>query len=288
VTTAVLFPRLRIFLEMIKFEHTVFALPFALTGALLAARGIPPLDKLFWIVAAAVCARTAAMSFNRWADAELDAQNPRTRNRPIPRGLLSRQFALAMTVGCSLGFVGCAFALNWLAFTLSPVALVILLGYSYTKRFTALSHFVLGLALGLAPAGAWIGVTGTLGWPPVLMTAAVVAWVAGFDLIYACQDYDFDRRTGLFSVPARIGIHGALRLSAMMYTLAVALLVLVGILDGRGGWYYAGVAVVAALLYWEHRLVHPEDLSRLEMAFFTVNSWVGMSVLAFSALDLFL
>ncbi len=280
--------RLRIFLEMIKFEHTVFALPFALTGALLASRGIPPWDKLLWIVAAAVCARTAAMSFNRWADAELDAQNPRTQMRAIPQGLLSKRFALVVTIVCSLAFMGCALALNRLAFALSPVALVVLLGYSYMKRVSSLSHFVLGLALGIAPAGAWIAVTGSLGLPAVLLSLAVLTWVAGFDLIYACQDCDFDRQAGLYSVPARIGIKIALQLSILMHVFTVMLLIAVGVSAQLGWIYYAGVVVTAGLLIWEHRLVHPGDLSRLEQAFFTVNSWVGVSMFAFTALDLYL
>ena len=248
-----LWHRFKIFLEMIKFEHTVFALPFALTGALLAARGLPPLEKLMWIVAAATCARTAAMSFNRWADAVIDARNPRTRNRPIPQGLLSRDFALGMTIVCSLGFVACAYALNRLAFLLSPVALTILLGYSYTKRFTSLSHFVLGLALGLAPSGAWIAITGQLSWAACLLSAAVLTWVAGFDLIYACQDFNFDREAGLYSVPARLGVPLALRLSASLHVVTVLLLVGVGLLMDLGVTYYVGSAVAAALLWW-HRV----------------------------------
>ncbi len=280
--------RLRIFLEMIKFEHTVFALPFALAGALMAAKGLPPADKILWIVAAAVCARTAAMSFNRYADAEIDARNPRTQERAIPKGLLRREFALWMTVLCSLAFVGCAAALNRLAFLLSPVALLVVLGYSYTKRFTSLSHFILGLALGIAPAGAWIGVKGTLEWPAVVLSLAVLAWVAGFDLIYACQDVQFDRQFGLYSIPARFGISTALRLSSILHGFTVILLGLSGYLAGLGSWFYVGVVAIAGLLVYDHLLVHPDDLSRLEQAFFTVNSWVGVTMFAFTALDVFL
>ncbi|MCX7625525.1 MAG: putative 4-hydroxybenzoate polyprenyltransferase [Candidatus Sumerlaeaceae bacterium] len=279
--------RIGVFLEMIKFEHTVFALPFALTGAMLAAGGLPTLRQLVFIVAAAVCARTAAMSFNRWADARYDALNPRTSQRAIPTGLVSESFALGATILCSLGFVLCAYALNWLAFVLSPVALLVLLGYSYTKRFTSLSHFVLGLALGIAPAGAWIAVKGNLGWPAVLLSLAVLSWVAGFDLIYACQDVEFDKRYGLYSVPARFGVQKALRLSAFLHSFTVVLLASVGIVAGLGWLYFLGVACVVGLLWYEHHLVHPEDLSRLDIAFFTANSWVGMIVLAFTAADLF-
>ncbi|MGC8741629.1 MAG: UbiA-like polyprenyltransferase [Candidatus Sumerlaeaceae bacterium] len=283
-----LLQRVRIFLEMIKFEHTVFALPFALASALIAAKGMPPMDKLLWITGAAVCARTAAMSFNRYADAELDAWNPRTQGRAIPQGLLSREFALGMTILCSAAFVGCAAALNRLALFLSPVALLVVLGYSYTKRFTSLSHFILGLGLGIAPAGAWIGIKGTLGWPAVLLSLAVITWVAGFDLIYACQDFEFDRRFGLYSVPARFGVAVALHLSAALHVLTVILLALAGAAAGLGWWYYVGVLVVACLLVYDHRLVQPGDLSLLEQAFFTVNSWVGVTVFAFTALDVLL
>jgi 4-hydroxybenzoate polyprenyltransferase len=280
--------KILIFLEMIKFEHSVFALPFALTGALLAAGGWPPLDKLLWIVAAAVFARTAAMSFNRWADAHIDAQNPRTQNRAIPQGKLSPQFALAVTVGCSAAFVFSAWKLNMLAFYLSPLALLILLGYSYTKRITSLSHVILGLALGLAPAGAWIAIRGSLDLPPVLLAIAVICWTAGFDLIYSCQDYDFDRKYGLYSIPARYGVRVALRLSSFLHACTILFLVLTGITAHCGVWYYLGVVCVAGLLYYDHLLVHPEDLSRLEAAFFTVNSWVGVVVFAFTLLDFLL
>lgn len=278
--------RIGIFLEMIKFEHTVFALPFALTGALLGARGLPTARQLLLIVAAAVCARTAAMSFNRWADAHYDALNPRTSQRAIPQGLLTKRFALGATILSALGFLVCAYALNYLAFLLSPVALFVLLGYSYTKRFTSLSHFVLGLALGIAPAGAWIAVRGTLELPAVLLSLAVLSWVAGFDLIYACQDVEFDRRYGLYSVPARLGIPRALKLSALLHSFTVVLLLAVGLVAALGVFYFFGVACVGALFCYEHRLVHPEDLSRLDVAFFTANSWVGMIVLVFTALDL--
>ncbi|PKO15685.1 4-hydroxybenzoate octaprenyltransferase [candidate division BRC1 bacterium HGW-BRC1-1] len=275
-------------LEMIKFQHTIFALPFALTGAILAAQGMPSLQTLALIVAASVCARTAAMSFNRWADAALDARNPRTSNRAIPAGELRRPFVLAVALGSAVLFVGCAAMLNRLAFWLSPVALVVLLGYSYTKHFTSLAHFVLGMALGIAPVGAWIAVRGDITATPVLLGLGVMVWTAGFDLIYACQDYEFDVREGLYSIPARIGIARALLLSRVLHILAVATFIGAGLAFGAGTLYFIGVGAVAILLVTEHLIVNPRDLSRINVAFFTVNSWVGMVIFAATAADLWM
>lgn len=273
-------------LEMIKFQHTVFALPFALIGALLAAGGLPPARTTGWIVAACVFARTAAMAFNRLVDAPFDARNPRTAGRALPSGALSPVFVAALVaLSCGL-FVLSAAMLNRLAFVLSPVALAVLLGYSYTKRFTWLSHWVLGLALGLAPAGAWIAVKGGLEAAPVLLGLGVMMWTAGFDLIYACQDRDFDAREGLFSVPARFGVERALWLSSVLHVLCVACFFAAGWSANVGWIYHLGVAAVSGLLVVEHRLVNPRDLSRIEAAFFTVNSWVGVTLLTFTALDL--
>jgi 4-hydroxybenzoate polyprenyltransferase len=273
-------------LEMIKFQHTIFALPFALISALLAAGGLPPAWKAGWIVAACVFARTAAMSFNRLVDADFDARNPRTADRALPAGKLSRAFVAAIVAVSSALFILSAAMLNMLALMLSPVALFVLLGYSYTKRFTWLSHWVLGLALGLAPAGAWIALTGGLAWAPLWLCAGVMLWTAGFDLIYACQDRDFDVREGLFSVPARFGLATTLRISAVLHVLCVVCFVFAGIAAGSGSLYQVGVALVAVLLIVEHSLVNPRDLSRIEAAFFTVNSWVGVTLLVFTALDL--
>jgi len=273
---------------MIKFQHTVFALPFAVVGALLAADGVPEWSTLAFILLACVFARTAAMSFNRWADAALDARNPRTADRAIPAGRLSPGFVLAFAAAASVLFVASAAMLNPLAFALSPVALAVLLGYSYTKRFTWASHFALGLALGIAPIGAWIAVRGAIAWPPVLLGLGVLLWTAGFDLIYACQDYDVDRREGLLSVPARFGIPASLRLSRALHIACVFAFAAAG-MSGCLGWvYFAGIALVALLLALEHRIVNPRDLSRIDIAFFTVNSWVGMAVLASTALDLWM
>ena len=275
-------------LEMIKFQHSVFALPFALMGALLAANGLPSLPVLLLIIAACVCARTAAMSFNRWADADLDAGNPRTATRAIPSGVLSRRFALGTTIVASMLFLACTAMLNRLAFALAPVTLAILLGYSYTKRFTSLSHFVLGLALGIAPAGAWVAVRGDVTLVPLLLAGAVLLWTAGFDLIYACQDIDCDRQQGLHSIPARIGARDALALSALAHLGAIGLLAAAGSFAGLGLPYGIGVLAVAALLGAQRFLVTPRDLGHIDAAFFTCNSWVGAVMLVATTCDVFL
>ena len=264
--------RLRLVLEMIRFEHSVFALPFALTGALLAWResGFDTARlgwRLGWILAAMVGARSAAMAFNRLVDAELDARNPRTRERHLPSGLLSRGFVWAFAAVSMLVFLLAARALNPLCFKLAPPVLALVLLYSYTKRFTTLSHLILGLALGLAPAGAWIAMRGSLDARVLWLTAAVTLWTAGFDIIYACQDYEFDRAEGLHSYPGRLGIGAALRLSRGFHAGMVACLLAVAASFRLGGLSLAGVAVIAALLIWEHHLVRPDDLSKVDAAF---------------------
>ncbi len=275
-------------LEMIKFQHTVFALPFALTGMILAARGLPGWRTIAWILLACLFARTAAMSFNRWADAELDARNPRTATRAIPAGALPRGFALAFALASACLFVLSAAMLNWPALVLSPAALAVLLGYSYAKRFTSLAHFVLGLALGIAPIGAWIAVSGKLSLTPLLLGAAVLLWTAGFDIIYACQDYHVDLREQLHSVPVALGIPRSLALSSQLHIACILVLAGAGFAAHLHWPYYAGCAGVAALLTIEHRLVNKNDLTRINIAFFTVNSWVGVVILAFTAADVFL
>ncbi len=277
---------LRITLEMIKFEHSVFALPFALTGAMLAARGLPSARQLFWIVVAMVGARSAAMSFNRIADLRLDAANPRTATRALPAGLLSVRFAVLFTVGSAGLLVLAAYQLNPLCFRLSPLALALLFLYSYTKRFTWLTHLVLGLCLGLAPAAAWIAVRGSLDWPILLLSAAVALWVSGFDIIYACQDLEFDRQAGLFSLPQRLGIRRALRVAGLLHLLMLGLLAALAAVLNLGWISLLGVAVVAALLAYEHHLVKPHDLSRINAAFFTVNGYISVLFFLFWALDL--
>ena len=268
--------KVRLTLEMIKFEHSVFALPFALTGALLARRGLPSWRELFWIIVAMVGARSAAMTFNRIADVKFDALNPRTRARALPAGQLSLGFAVGFTVlSCGL-LVLAAWELNPLAFKLSPVAIAILLGYSFTKRFTVLSHLILGLCLGMSPAAAWIALRGDLSVSMLLLGAAVMLWVAGFDTIYACQDVEFDHSLGLHSIPRRYGVRAALWVSALLHVATLALLVAVARMENLGWVAAAGLAAVALLLAYEHSLVKPSDLSRVNAAFFTVNGFISI------------
>lgn len=275
-------------LEMIKFQHTIFALPFALTAMIIAAHGLPDARIIFWIIAACVFARTAAMSFNRWADRHLDSRNPRTATRAIPAGQLSARFVLIFTILSTIGFIVSAGMLNTTALLLSPIALVILLGYSYTKRFTSLAHFVLGMALALAPMGAWIAVSGSIHPTAILLGIGVMLWTAGFDLIYACQDVEIDRNEGLHSIPSRIGAHNALRLSRLLHVLAIASFLAAGQQSQSGVGYYAGITIAAILLIAEHIIVSPHDLKRINIAFFTINSWVGMAILAGTVIDQFL
>ncbi len=275
-----------IVLEMIKFQHTVFALPFAFSAMLLAADGLPGWRTVFWIVAACVFARTAAMSFNRWADRRIDTKNPRTADRAIPAGLLSDRFVLLFSVLSAIGFVVSAGMLNNLALALSPLALLILFGYSYAKRFTSFAHFILGMALALAPVGAWVAVRAEIGFAAVLLGLGVMLWTAGFDLIYACQDVEVDRRDGLYSIPSRLGINTALTLSRALHVAAVGLFALAGNVVDAGWPYYAGVAVAGVLLVAEHVVVDPTDMKRINIAFFTINSWVGVAIFAGTAIDI--
>lgn len=280
--------RSRLLLEMIKFEHTIFALPFALISFLLAIRHSPGgfnAVTLFWIVVAMVGARSAAMAFNRLVDADYDKQNPRTAKRHIPAGLISRAQVILFFAFAVVLFEIAAWRLNWLCLMLSPIALGAILGYSYTKRFTALCHLFLGFAIGIAPIGAWIAVTGKLAVVPLLLGAVVMVWIGGFDIIYALQDYDFDRESALFSLPKAIGKANALTVSRLMHTLAVSLLIAIGRFGGLHLLYYVGVAVVAGLILYEQSLVKPDDLSRVDLAFFTLNGWVSVSLFAFVLLD---
>jgi 4-hydroxybenzoate polyprenyltransferase len=285
--------RFRLTLEMIKFEHSVFALPFALTGALLAAReggytSAQLWPKFAWIVVAMVAARSAAMAFNRIVDAEIDARNPRTRLRHIPAGLLSMTFAWGFVLAASVVFILAARALNPLCFRLAPVALAVVFFYSLTKRFTSFSHLVLGFALGIAPAGAWIAIQGSLDTRILWLTAAVTFWTAGFDIIYSCQDYEFDSSAGLFSLPKALGIRGALVGARLLHvTMVVCLVALVDAFQ-LGPLSLAGVAAVAALLIYEHSLVKPHDFSRVNAAFFTMNGYVSVLFLVFWAADILL
>ncbi|HVO82630.1 MAG TPA: UbiA-like polyprenyltransferase [Terriglobales bacterium] len=277
---------LRVTLEMIKWEHSVFALPFALCGAMLAANGLPTAHQLTWIIVAMVAARSAAMAFNRLADASIDAANPRTRTRALPTGTLTPRFVAAfVAVSCGI-FVVAAWQLSRLALLLSPVALAVVLLYSYTKRFTRWSHLVLGFALGIAPTAAWIAVRGSLDPRILLLTAAVTFWVGGFDVLYACQDYDFDHQAGLHSVPRHLGIGAALWIARVLHLLMLLLLVGVLLAFGLGKLAAAGVVAVAALLAYEHSLVSADDLSRLNAAFFTMNGVISVVFFCFVAADL--
>jgi 4-hydroxybenzoate polyprenyltransferase len=276
--------RIRTVLEMIKFEHSIFALPFALVGALLAARasgGLPGWRQILWIVVAMVGARSAAMTMNRIADIEFDGRNPRTANRALPAGTLSVGFAWIFTIAASTLLVVAAWQLNSLALKLSPVALAVLFLYSYTKRFTAWSHFVLGFCLGISPAAAWIAIRGSLDWRMLILCAAVTLWVGGFDVLYACQDVDFDRAEGLHSIPKRFGIAGALQIARVMHLAMVALLIWLATTFHLAWPASAGIAVVALLLGYEHSLVKPNDLSKMNAAFFAVNGYISLLFLLF-------
>lgn len=271
---------------MIKFEHTVFALPFAFIGALLAGKGLPTVWQTTWIVGAMIGARSAAMTFNRIVDLDYDARNPRTSGRALARGVLSMPFALGFTIVMSVLFVFSAWQLNRTCLYLSFPTLAILLSYSYTKRFTALSHIVLGLSVGLAPLAAWLAIRGEFALAPVLLSGAVMFWVAGFDLIYALQDVEFDRKAKLFSLPARYGIAPALRVSTLFHLATVLLLAGTAKLAGLGWLAYGGIAVVSGILYWEHRLVTPQDLSRIDVAFFNLNGYISILLLLTFAGDI--
>src|SRR6478752_944907 len=276
---------LSVTLEMIKWEHSIFALPFALCGAMLAAGGFPSAHQVLWIVVAMVAARSAAMAFNRWADAAIDAANPRTSSRALPAGHLSPAFVVTFVVASSLVFVLAASQLNRLTLLLSPVALAVLLLYSYTKRVTRWSHLVLGFALGIAPAAAWIAVRGSLDPRILLLTAAVTFWVGGFDVLYACQDIEFDCQAGLHSVPRYFGIARALWVARAFHLIMVLLLLALLISFGLGTWAGVGVLAVIVLLIYEHSLVRADDLSRLNAAFFTMNGVISVLFFVFVAAD---
>jgi 4-hydroxybenzoate polyprenyltransferase len=278
---------LRILLDNVKFEHTIFALPFAYLGMALAAGGLPTWGQASWVTLAMAGARTLAMSLNRVIDAESDARNPRTAGRPIPRGLLSGRSVWLLAAASLVVMLISAWQLNPLCLALSPLAIIVLVVYPYTKRFTWLSHAVLGLADGIAPVGGWIAVTGSFAPEAILLGGVVAAWVGGFDLIYACQDVDFDRREGLYSVPARFGIPAALTLSVWTHVAGAALLAAVGWLMGLSWPFWAGWLITCGLLVYEHRLVKPDDLSRLDVAFFNINGYIAVVVFVFTLASLY-
>lgn len=280
--------QLRIFFDMIKFEHTIFALPFAYLGMVLAARGWPTWEQFVWITVAMAAARTTAMSVNSAADAEIDARNPRTAKRPIPTGLLRRRTVWGLALLSALVFLIAAAQLNRFVLALAPLALVGLIGYSYTKRFTWLCHWILGLVDGAAAAGGWAAVTGSLASPaPWLLWLAVTTWIAGFDLIYACQDVDIDRAEGLHSVPARFSIAAALSLATVSHVVTALALAAVGVVMGLGWPYWVGWLLAIGLLTYEHRLVSPSDLSKVNVAFFNVNSYISVIVFVGTVLGLY-
>lgn len=272
--------KLRTTLEMIKFEHTLFALPFAFLGAILAANGLPALKQIVWITVAMVGARSAAMTFNRIVDRDIDAENPRTANRELPSGKLTVGFAWAFLF-VSIGvFLLASYSLNWLTFALSPVALLSVLGYSYAKRFTAFAHLLLGWALAISPTAAWIAVRGAIDSElPLLLSLFVLMWTSGFDVLYACQDYEYDKKAGLRSIPARFGIAQSLWIARLFHAQAYLVLLILLVFSGLGWPAYAGAGAVGALLVYQHTLVKPNDLSKMNAAFFTTNAFVSVILL---------
>lgn len=278
------------YLSLIKFSHTVFALPFALIGFFLAVKQVhEPIDwKLFLLVLVCmVSARSAAMAFNRYLDKDIDSKNPRTKMREIPAGIISSSNALLLVIISSVVFIAATFFINRICFLLSPLALLVILGYSYTKRFTSLSHFVLGLGLSLAPIGAYLAVTAQFALIPILISIAVLTWVGGFDIIYSLQDDEFDRRENLFSIPAQFGRKNSLRFSLIVHLLTNVALVIVGISGGFGWLYWTGFGIFITLLIYQHSIVSPEDLSKVNIAFGTTNGVASILFAVFVLLDLF-
>jgi 4-hydroxybenzoate polyprenyltransferase len=282
--------KIRLFLEMIKFEHTIFALPYAYIGMVMASydtnQSWPSLTTFIWVTLAMVGARSAAMGLNRVIDAAIDARNPRTANREIPRGAIKRPEAWVFILASLLLLAVSAYMLNPLCFKLLPLAVFVLVLYPYCKRFTWACHLVLGIADSFAPLGGWIAVTGQFDIPALLLAGAVAVWIAAFDIIYACQDVEFDNKHGLYSIPVRFGIAGGLRLSRAMHMLTIVLFALVPLYVDLGVVYWIGVAAVAGLLWYEHRIISPHDMSRIDLAFFTVNSYVASVAFVFTLGDI--
>ena len=277
--------KLVLYLKLIKFSHSIFALPFALAGAVIAASGIPSLKQIFWIIVAMVGARSGAMGLNRIIDRKIDAENPRTAAREIPAGKVRVMDAVIFITISFAVLVYAAYMLNPLCLKLSPIAIAVVFLYPYTKRFTWLSHFVLGLSLSAAPLGAWIAVRGTLDWQILPLALAVIFWLAGFDVLYALEDIEFDKSFGLYSIPKRFGIKKTLLFSGIFHFFAWGLLAFTGIIFNLGIFYWIGMAVVAGLFIYEHSLVKPDDLSRLDIAFFNMNGYISMTVFVFTLLD---
>ncbi len=280
--------KLTALLEMIKFSHTVFAFPFALMGVVLASLAsstAPTLGQVFWICLAMVGARTGAMGLNRIIDARIDADNPRTSERHLPAGKVALTEAWLLVLGAFALLLLAAWMLNPLCLTLAPVAIFFLALYSYCKRFTAMAHIVLGICLAAAPVGAWIALRGDVGWPVVVLGLAVLFWVAGFDIFYALQDYEFDRDNGLYSIPSRFGIKRSFQITRLFHAAMVLLLLILSFSEGLGAIYLLGVVVVTGLLLYEHLLVRPDDLSRLDAAFFNMNGYISVTIFLFTLAD---
>lgn len=279
----------KVYLELVKFPHTIFALPFAFMGALLAAGGMPTAGQLFWILIAMVGARTGAMGCNRLLDYKVDSLNPRTKNRPLPTGQISTwQVFLLILISYGL-FVFAASRLNHICFILSPYVVIILSLYSLAKRYTSYTHYILGFSLGISPIGAWLAVNGSLSWLPIFLGLAVLCWVSGFDLLYALQDIEFDRETGLFSLPLKLGIPATLTLAKRLHLIMLGLLFLVFLVSPFLGWLYLlGLFLAAALLYHEHQLISADDLSKIDAAFFTINGYLSVSLFLITAIDVLL
>lgn len=277
--------KVAVYLRMIKFSHSIFALPFAFTSAILAASGMPELRQVVWIVVAMVGARSGAMGLNRIIDRQIDSANPRTDGREIPRGAISVFAATLLVIVSFVLLVIAASMLNPLCLKLSPVAIAVLIIYSYTKRFTWMSHFVLGLSIAAAPLGAWIAVRGSFDYEIIPLAISVIFWLAGFDVLYALQDLDFDRRYGLHSIPKRFGIKKAIYFSRIFHGASFFLLIATGMIFGLGSVYWTGMLVVAGLFLYEHSLVREDDLSKLDIAFFNMNSYISMTVFIFTLMD---
>lgn len=279
--------RIRTFLEMVKFEHTIFALPFALLAAVLAANGLPSIWKLLWIIVAMAGARTGAMGANRLLDADIDGRNPRTHDRALPAGLIKPREAFFLTAASYLVFLFAAAMLNSLCLHLAPYIIMLLTGYSLAKRYTENTHYILGLCLALAPVGAWIAVTGSIGLTPLVLALAVGCWVSGFDLLYALQDLDFDRSSGLKSIPAKIGIEKTLKLARKLHLVMLGALFFIFLITPALDWLFLlGLIAVATLLHYEHDLISPNDLSKIDTAFFTVNGYISIVLFVIGFLDI--
>lgn len=280
-----MFSKIKILFEDIRFSHTVFALPFAFMSAFIASEGLPSINKIIWILLAMVGARSASMAYNRIVDAKYDAMNPRTKNRALPSGKISQRYYLFFLLSSAVLFVFSAYQLNPLCFLLSPVALGVIFFYSWTKRFTMYSHFFLGLALSLAPIGAWIAIREEITIIPLLLGSAVIFWLAGFDIIYACQDIKFDKQAGLFSIPQKFGIKKALKLSSIFHLIMVIFLMLL-LLQKQLGWVYlSGIIIVSALLIYEHSIVKHDDISKINVAFFNINGQISILLMVLTLID---